>query len=255
MTSMKLFAFATLVAAPLFASCHADCKKRNDDLANQVHQTEVELNQAKAERDEARNREENIQRQLAGARDEARVARENAAAQAKVVEPVVAKNEKVDAKNAATTKNAEPAETRELVKKLSHALASSKVTVQEKDGKAHLIVPLGESFNPGSAELNANGKKFVKEVAAALKKDTPAEVHLTIVGYTDSDPIKKAKAKYADNKALSLARAKEVMTEFKAAGISSKRMSAEGMGESDPIAAGTSKVEKAKNRRVEIVID
>lgn len=252
MSSMRFAAIATLAAAIFFPSCHSDCKKRNEDLANQVHQYEVDLNQTKAERDESRNREENLQRQVAAARDEARVVRENASNVKAVEAPKAEAPEKV----AADAKHTNAAEDQKAVaKKLSSALASTKATVDTKDGKLRVILPLGDSFNSGSADLNANGKKLVKEIAKIVQKDVPADAHLTFVGHTDSDPIKKAKAKFADNKALSLARAKEVMDEFKAVGISAKRMNAEGLGETQPIAAGTGKSEKAKNRRVEVLID
>jgi chemotaxis protein MotB len=247
-----MIAMASIVAIPFLASCHSDCKKRNEDLANQVHQYEVEMNQVKAERDESRNREENLQRQVVAARDEARIARDSASAKSATPQ-VVAENAVATPKKQDAAPSADDART--VAKKLNAALASSKAVVDVKDGKVRVTMPLGDSFASGSADLTANGKKFIHEVAKAILKDVPAESKITIVGHTDSDPVKKSKSKYADNKALSLARAKEVVGEMKSAGISAKRMAAEGMGETQPIAAGAGKQEKAKNRRVEILID
>lgn len=259
MTSRRLITIAALLAAAFFPSCNSDLKRRNEDLANQVHQNEVELNQAKAERDEARNREENLQRQVAAARDEARIAKENATVVQTQAQDAMAKNEKTEKTEKVTpveAKNVNRAEDQKaMAKKLTSSLAARKIAVDAtKDGKVRLVLPLGDSFNSGSAELNADGKKLVKDVAASILKDVSADAHLTIVGHTDSDPIKKSKAKYSDNKALSLARAKEVMAELKSFGVSQKRMSAEGLGETQPVAA-SGKPDKAKDRRVEILID
>lgn len=257
MKTARFMTFTALVAAPLFASCHSDYKKRNEDLSNQVHQYEVDLNQAKAERDEARNREENLQRQLVAAKDEARIARDGSVQPAGVRTPeaeVVKANPGVAAEGS-ERKVASAEETRAIAKKLSGALASSKAVVETKDGHVRVVLPSSASFAAGSADLDAQGKKTVKEIARAILKDLPADARLTIVGHTDSDPVKKAKSKFADNKALSLARAREVMNELKSAGIGAKRMSAEGVGDSQPVAAGAGRTDKAKNRRVEIVIE
>lgn len=252
MTTFRMIAIASLVAIPFLPSCHSDCTKRNEDLSNQVHQYEVELNQVKAERDESRNREDNLSRQAVAARDEARIVRENA--NAKMTAAPAVTNEPVAA-NVKETKQAPVDNSKAIAKKLNSALAATKAVVDTKDGKVRVTLPLGEAFASGSADLNAAGKTFIGEVAKAITKDIPADAQITIVGHTDSDPVKKAKAKYPDNKALSLARAKEVMAELKSAGIASKRMTAEGLGETQPIAAGAGNKEKAKNRRVEILID
>ncbi|MFN0207530.1 MAG: flagellar motor protein MotB [Planctomycetota bacterium] len=251
MTTYRMIAIGSLVAIAFLASCHSDCTKRNEDLSNQVHQYEVELNQVKAERDESRNREDNLSRQATAARDEAKIARENANAKMTAA-PVVTNDAAANAKEVKPT----PADnSKALAKKLNSSLAATKAVVDTKDSKVRVVLPLGEAFASGSADLNTAGKTFCAEVAKAIIKDIPADAQITIIGHTDSDPVKKAKAKYPDNKALSLARAKEVMAEFKSAGIGSKRMTAEGLGETQPIAAGAGSKEKAKNRRVEILID
>lgn len=251
MTTFRWVTAAALLALPLLPACYSDLKKKNSDLANQNRQLETELNQTKAERDEARAREEILNKQVASARDEARTAREVSAVRSPSGEEP--HGEPVGAK-ASKSAPSSAAEAAAMTRKLSGALAHSKAHVQTKDGKVCVTLP-GLSFEAGSADLDASDKKLVREVAKAIQKDLDSDSRLLVVGHTDSDPPKKSKAKYPDNKALSFARAQSVVAELRAAGIEGKRMVASGAGDTQPVAAGNSPKEKEKNRRVEIWID
>jgi flagellar motor protein MotB len=106
-----------------------------------------------------------------------------------------------------------------------------------------------ELFDPGLATLKESSKKDLNKVAAALKKQYAARpVH--IEGHTDSDPIKHSK--WSSNMELSKARADEVRRYLVSRGVNASTVSTQGFGDTKP--KSTNPADKAKNRRVEIVV-
>lgn len=201
MTSFRKLAAAALLVIPLLPACNADLKRRNEDLANSNHQLENELNEVKAQRDDARSRETTLKQQVASAEESKRLAVEQASA-AKTAAP--------NAVAAPAEKRAKGASDEALVRKLSSTLASTKAKVESKNGRACVVLPLGDAFGSGSAELTPQGKRLVREVGKVLAKDLPSDAKLLVAGHSDSDPPKKMKSRFADNRALSFARAQAV---------------------------------------------
>ena len=80
---------------------------------------------------------------------------------------------------------------------------------------------------------------------ALLLLDHPELGRIEVQGHTDD--VGSAAA----NKALSTARAKSVVDHLVSAGVPADRLSSRGLGESKPLAEGSSEVIRAKNRRVE----
>jgi flagellar motor protein MotB len=80
---------------------------------------------------------------------------------------------------------------------------------------------------------------------------------LKIIGHTDDLPVKHAIKRYGikTNLELGLFRAKNVMLELLKGGISEERMYIESYGASQPIVPNTSKENRQKNRRVEIMFE
>ena len=99
-------------------------------------------------------------------------------------------------------------------------------------------------FGPGSAVLKVDAKRELDRVISELKHARS----IVIEGHTDSDPIRKASAKYKTNEALSKARADAVKTYLVSKGVSKSKISTVGKGASEP------KETKAKSRRVDIVV-
>jgi chemotaxis protein MotB len=107
----------------------------------------------------------------------------------------------------------------------------------------------GVLFAPGAAELSAQGKAVLNEVAAVVQ-DLPNP--LLIEGHTDNVPIV---SRYADNWELSSARALSVLRFLSGErGIVSSRLSAAGYGDQHPVASNDTPQGRARNRRVEIVV-
>ncbi|MEZ4241540.1 MAG: OmpA family protein [Myxococcota bacterium] len=85
--------------------------------------------------------------------------------------------------------------------------------------------------------------------AVAVLRDYPQIRRLRIEGHTDE----QGPAEY--NLALSRSRAEAVRTYFVEHGIAADRLSAEGFGESRPVAAGHDAASFAKNRRTEFYVE
>jgi OOP family OmpA-OmpF porin len=112
-----------------------------------------------------------------------------------------------------------------------------------KDGK---IITYGITFDVNSDKLKPESYSTLKEISDVLKENPTIRVQ--IVGHTDSD------GDDASNLDLSKRRAASVKNELVGRfGLGADRLETDGKGESVPIAANDSPVNKAKNRRVEFI--
>lgn len=102
------------------------------------------------------------------------------------------------------------------------------------------------NFNFDSAELTQTATSNLDKIAKVFKQNP--RTFIVIYGYTDS----VGKDEY--NMKLSRSRANAVKSYLGSKGIGVKRISAQGMGEADPIASNDTKEGQAKNRRVEFGI-
>ena len=106
-------------------------------------------------------------------------------------------------------------------------------------------------FDSGKAALRRSAYPVLDRVAQVLKEipDQPVGVE----GHTDNVPIKVSG--WADNDALSLARAQAVVDYLVSKrGLDSSRVTAIGYGETRPITSNDTAAGRQKNRRVEIII-
>jgi len=128
------------------------------------------------------------------------------------------------------------------------------ITIKEE--KERIIIVATETaihFASGSAEIDEKSYDTINKIAKALK--SYPESIISIEGHTDNVPIgPKLKSIYNSNKELSQARAESVAQYFVNQGISPTRLVKNGYGESNPVALNTTADGRAKNRRVEIII-
>ena len=105
-------------------------------------------------------------------------------------------------------------------------------------------------FNAGEASIRPQVRDLLATVAGTIK-DSGRNV--MIEGHTDNTPI--STARFPSNWELSTSRATEVVkaliTDY---GLPPKRLSAAGYGEYYPVAPNTTEANRARNRRVDIVI-
>jgi outer membrane protein OmpA-like peptidoglycan-associated protein len=104
----------------------------------------------------------------------------------------------------------------------------------------------GVTFEYNKAEIRPDARTILDQNVQVLKANPTMKVE--IIGHTDS----VGSARY--NQALSERRAEAVKQYFESQGIASDRMTARGMGESQPIASNETPEGRAENRRVEIRI-
>ncbi|NIZ11059.1 peptidoglycan -binding protein [Pseudooceanicola sp. HF7] len=111
-------------------------------------------------------------------------------------------------------------------------------------------------FDIGSADLATEGEDQIDQVAGILFEvadEIPDGIDwiIRVDGHTDDVPISGA-GQFADNWELSQARALSVVRYMISLGIPPQRLSANGFGEYQPIAEGSSPDARAQNRRIEL---
>ncbi len=102
-------------------------------------------------------------------------------------------------------------------------------------------------FEFDSARLTPRAQDTVAEISQGVRE--LGDRHISVEGHTDSVGT------VSYNQQLSLARARSVANELSASGVSRRQISTRGFGESDPVASNNSAAGRAKNRRVEVIIE
>lgn len=139
----------------------------------------------------------------------------------------------------------------ELQRDLADELASGLIEVERKGDR--LIVRIKEkgSFASGSATFARAFGTTVERITQVLAR-VPGK--LSIEGHTDDVPM--SGPRFRSNWELSAGRAAAVATAILSQGkIDAKRLHVQGYADTQPIAPNDTDADRAKNRRVEIVID
>ncbi|MEI4486074.1 peptidoglycan -binding protein [Frigidibacter sp. MR17.14] len=112
-------------------------------------------------------------------------------------------------------------------------------------------------FEPGSADLSAEGRSQIAGVASILNEiasEIPPEIDwiIRVDGHTDTTPLSGA-GRYRDNWELSQGRALSVVRYMiDGLGFAPDRLAATGFGQYRPVAEGNSPEARAANRRIEL---
>lgn len=108
-------------------------------------------------------------------------------------------------------------------------------------------------FESGDDQLKPAGGEVLRKVGSILH--TVPDRHLRITGHTDNVPIGgKLIERFPTNTVLSRARAIHARQALEQGGAVSEHITAEGYGESRPLASNATEDGRRKNRRVEIVV-
>jgi outer membrane protein OmpA-like peptidoglycan-associated protein len=118
--------------------------------------------------------------------------------------------------------------------------------VKTSDNRLKLDIPSDISFDTGSAGIKPNFRPILDSFATSLNNNPVTQV--TIVGHTDSS------GSDAINNPLSLNRAASTRDYLVSRGVSSNRLSVDGRGSREPVAANDTAENRARNRRVEIFV-
>jgi outer membrane protein OmpA-like peptidoglycan-associated protein len=106
------------------------------------------------------------------------------------------------------------------------------------------------NFQFDSAELTADGRDRVNQIASIVKRDAPNR-RITVEGHASRESA--AQEEY--NQRLSERRANAVAGALERDGLSNGRISARGVGTRSPIASNDTEEGRRQNRRVEVIIE
>ncbi|MDB5447368.1 MAG: hypothetical protein JWQ97_2685 [Phenylobacterium sp.] len=132
---------------------------------------------------------------------------------------------------------------------LAPEIAQHLVAVEQDPQSIRVRTTVGQLFKSGSDALEPGRQSLFERIAAAVQTEKgPVRVE----GHADSDRL--ASLAFPDNFALSKARAETVAGILRSKLTDPGRVSAQGFGDSQPIAPNATAQGKALNRRVEIVL-
>lgn len=133
----------------------------------------------------------------------------------------------------------------------SKGLSGKIETSIDERGLVIRILPDGVLFDTGKADLRLDARPILDELTRLLVK-LPGNNPVRIEGNTDDVPI--STPEFADNWALSVARATSVLRVILEDGFDPTRLSAAGYADQRPLATNGTADGRALNRRVEIVV-
>ena len=156
---------------------------------------------------------------------------------------------------AAAKKAAEEAEARRKAdaeaaarKAAEEAEAKRKAEAAACQEKLHTVAKAGTIlFESGKADLNPKSAATINELGAAIKACPGFRIR--IEGHTDATGNEAANLKLSENRALAIAAA------LVGAGVDNARLDAKGHGETRPIAPNDTPEGRAKNRRIEFIVE
>jgi len=110
-------------------------------------------------------------------------------------------------------------------------------------------------FSEGGYQLSASGKQALNQYVPRLQNLQNAKV--VVYGYTDNLPVggPLKRAGIANNIDLSSRRADNVVAYLESQGVNPSVISAKGFGDTHPVASNDTPDGRAKNRRIEIVLE
>jgi chemotaxis protein MotB len=127
------------------------------------------------------------------------------------------------------------------------------LSVEQRDGKVYVSMENKLLFASGSWNVGSEGKKAIKELATVLAQNP--DISVLIEGHTDNVPY-NGNGPLKDNWDLSTKRATEVLKLLlNNNNIDPKNLTAAGRGKYAPVASNDTNEGKAKNRRIEVVLE
>jgi chemotaxis protein MotB len=180
----------------------------------------------------------------------------------KYTESLEKDNQVLQARVSELTSKAEKAEQLEratqtyqdLQKKLEREIQDGQIQLTEMKNRLTMTLVDKILFSSGSADVSKDGKLVLDKVITILKDITDKRIQ--VEGHTDNVRIfSSVRTRYPTNWELSTARATQVVRYLQEeGGLDAKLLSATGYSEYQPIAPNDSDENKAKNRRIEIVL-
>ena len=148
-------------------------------------------------------------------------------------------------------KKLKPEQSDDILSGMSDAAEDTDMTVETSASKIVVRVPGASLFKPGQADLQLKARSLLDAVIKEVNKHPEYKVH--IQGHTDDEPI--STEKFPTNWELSSSRATAVLRYFVDKGAEPERMTATGYADTFPLGRNDTVPGRAKNRRVEFVLE
>ncbi len=136
-----------------------------------------------------------------------------------------------------------------LGEQLSEAIGRRDVEVLDVGGAAVIVLKADQLFASGSARLDAGLRPLILRIAETLDRIPGA---IVVTGHTDDVPIRTAR--FPSNWELSAERARSVSALMATRLREPDRLRAEGVADSEPLVANDGPANRARNRRVAIIL-
>jgi len=207
----------------------AENARQNRDLLSQLETKQNDLTAKTSALEAERKRLEQLEKDLA-----------NRSARVDELEGVIA------------SKDAKMRSLRESISRALTDFEGKGLTVEQRDGKVYVSLENKLLFDSGSWTVGSNGAKAVNQLGKVLA-DNP-EIAVLIEGHTDNVPY-GGSGNLVGNWDLSAKRATAIVNILRSnKKIDPKNLTAAGRGEFAPVAPNDSAENKAKNRRIEVIL-
>nr|WP_315595953.1 type VI secretion system protein TssL, long form [uncultured Cupriavidus sp.] len=123
------------------------------------------------------------------------------------------------------------------------------VSVQDDEVRSVITFRGDDMFASGRSDIRSHVLPLLGRVAGGLSR-VPGQV--TVVGHSDNIPVRGAR--FSSNQTLSEARALTVGEYLASHGVTAGRLQAMGKGDTEPLASNRTMADRARNRRVEIIV-
>ena len=143
--------------------------------------------------------------------------------------------------------------TQEIIAVLDEAIEDGRINVAQDEDQRRIVIRIEEkgSFPSGSADLTYDFETLLIDMADVLA-EIPGK--LTVEGHTDDVPIRTSR--FYSNWDLSAARAAAVANALLAVeDVEPTRLAVKGLADTKPRVSNDTAESRAKNRRVEIIVD
>ncbi|MCG8632748.1 MAG: OmpA family protein [Desulfobacterales bacterium] len=140
---------------------------------------------------------------------------------------------------------------RSMDRMVKNSAKTEQLSLEDHSGKLVITISGEALFKSGSASLNPSAIPEINQMIGLFKEFT--EYDINIKGHTDNIPI--ATKAFPSNWELSAIRATTVLKYLISQGINPDRLTATGYGKILPLVPNTTAENRAKNRRVEFVLE
>jgi chemotaxis protein MotB len=145
-------------------------------------------------------------------------------------------------------------EYQQLNQTMSSEVATNKMQITRLQDAIKVTVNSELLFPSGGWQMSAEAQQTMGKIVPILAPQQQSKIKVN--GYTDNVPIGPGLMKegITSNLVLSQKRADNVMQFMISRGVNASMVSAQGFGESDPVASNDTPEGQAKNRRVELTV-